>query len=291
MQSSEWQAIRCLVSVPASRPALIAKARAANADAVLIDLEDAVAPGDKDTARHAVADIAGARPTIVRVNAVGTPWCHQDVLACAVPGGPDAIMLPKVEYPGDLEFLDRLLSGAEALSGRTTPLAVLALIESATGLANVREIAATSDRTGALVLGYADLGASLGRSTARRAHRWLYAQEAVLTAARSADLAALDGPYLGVADDDELRESAEHAAALGFDGKWVIHPRQIETVTAVFTPSAGEIAQARATVDALAAARTTNRGAIALDGRMIDEALAVSARRLLARAGERLGSA
>ncbi|MCU1640701.1 MAG: citrate (pro-3S)-lyase [Nocardia sp.] len=284
MQSSDWQAIRCLVSVPASRPALIAKAMATNADAVLIDLEDAVAPGDKDTARLALADIAGAKPTVVRVNAARTPWCHQDVLACAMPGGPDAIMLPKVEQSGDLEFLDRLLSGAEAASDRTTPLTVLALIESATGLANVREIARASNRTGALVLGYADLGASLGRSANLGASRWLYAQEAMLTAARSAGLAAIDGPHLGVAVDDEFLAGVEHSVALGFDGKWVIHPRQIDTVTAAFTPSAAAVDEAQAIIDALTAAHESHRGAVTVGGRMIDEALAVSARRLLARA-------
>ncbi|MFI6998209.1 aldolase/citrate lyase family protein [Nocardia sp. NPDC050175] len=134
------------------------------------------------------------------------------------------------------------------------------------------------------MLGYADLGASLGRSPDLGASRWLYAQVAVLTTARSAGLVAIDGPHLGVAVDDGFVAGVEHAVALGFDGKWVIHPRQIDTVIDASTPSAAETANAQIVIDALRAAHETNRGAIAVDGRMIDEALAVSARRLLARA-------
>jgi citrate lyase subunit beta / citryl-CoA lyase len=286
---------RSVLVVPGSDETKVAKALATPADGVVIDLEDAVAASSKHRARDLVCELLGtvpdadARRVAVRVNPPGTPWCHLDVAAlAALPGAPGAIVLPKVEGPDDLAFLDRLLDGTEALSGRTHPLAVHALIETAAGLNRLPEIARSSRRLEALVLGYADLAASLGRMApvGSRLDLWLPAQSALLTAARAAGLQALDGPHLGVDVDDGFRAGVERARDLGFDGKWAIHPRQVEPLNSAFTPAEEEIRQARTVLAALTdATREHSAGAVALDGQMIDEAVALAARRVLARAG------
>jgi citrate lyase subunit beta/citryl-CoA lyase len=221
----------------------------------------------------------------VRVNAPGTPWCHDDLIAlAAAPRPPASVVVPKVESAGDLAFADRLLDGAERAAGCDRPLRIQALIETAAGLARVYETAASSPRLDALILGYADLAASLGRSAAgaRDLDGWRPAQEAVLTAARAHGLQAIDGPYLGVAVDDGFVAAATRARDAGFDGKWAIHPSQVASLNELFTPTAAELERARAIVAALDDA---DRGAVALDGEMLDEALRVAALRTLSRAG------
>jgi citrate lyase subunit beta/citryl-CoA lyase len=280
---------RSCLSVPGSSERMLAKAEGLPADEIVVDLEDAVAVGDKDDARARVV-AALERWTggtvSVRVNAPRSPWCHRDVAALAALGDrPAAIVVPKVEDPGDLAFVDRLLDGVEAAAGRTPPLRVQALIETAAGLANVREIAAASGRLDALILGYADLAASLGRSGAgaRDLDAWRPAQELLLLAARAHGLQAIDGPHLGVAVDDAFSAAVARARDLGFDGKWAIHPSQLEALNTAFTPTAEELAVAR---DVIAALDAADRGAVALDGQMLDEAVRAAALRTLARAGE-----
>jgi citrate lyase subunit beta / citryl-CoA lyase len=275
----------CLV-VPAAPAAKLAKGATLAADEVVLDLEDAVVPVVKDEARAAVAAALGgewaAESVAVRVNAIGSPWCHLDLAALAA-SGRDALtaVLPKVEHPHDLAFADRLLAGAEA-AGRTTPVRLLALIETAAGLAAATEIARSSERLDGLILGYADLAASLARTGEQD---WRFAQETVLVAARAAGIQAIDGPYLGTRDDDAFRAGVAHARALGFDGKWAIHPAQLDVLREAFTPTDDEIADARGVLDALDRAAADGAGAVADGDRMLDEALAVSARRVLARAG------
>ncbi|MFJ9562866.1 HpcH/HpaI aldolase/citrate lyase family protein [Streptomyces fuscichromogenes] len=291
---------RSCLSVPGSDLHKIGKASSSGADEIVVDLEDAVPPDAKDSAREQVAEWLseagtgpGGRPgapslprVSVRVNAPRSPWCHTDILACAASGGPlRSLVVPKVENAGDLAFVDRLLDGAEAAAGRREPLRVQALIETATGLANLREITAASPRLEALVLGYADLSASLGRAPDAPPATWLWAQDALLVAARDAGLAAIDGPHLGVAVDGGLTAAARHAAQLGFDGKWVIHPRQIVAVHDAFTPTAQEVENAHRVLAALRTGHGQGVGALVLDGRMVDEAVAVQARRVLARSG------
>ena len=278
--------------MPGSSEKMLAKAPGLAADELVIDLEDAVAAGVKDAARASVvAALRGpewAGVTVsVRVNAPRTPWCHLDIAALAAPAPqPVAIVVPKVESAGDLAFVDRLLDGAEA--GREQPLRVQALIETAAGLARVQEIAAASERLDALILGYADLAASLGRTEAgaRELDGWRSAQELVLLAARAHGLQAIDGPYLGIAVDDGFTAAVARARDLGFDGKWAIHPAQLAALNAAFTPTEAEVRDARAVVAALAEAEQTGAGAVALDGQMLDEAVRAAALRTLARAGE-----
>lgn len=286
---------RSCLSVPGSSAAMLAKAPTRGADEIIIDLEDAVAPAAKDEARETVLEALaqphwqGAR-TSVRVNAARTPWCHADIVAMASgEHGPDCLIVPKVESAGDLAFVERLLDGVEAGtdSGRA-PLRVQALIETAAGVARLDEIAGASERLDALILGYADLSASLGRAAGARAEldSWRAIQDAILVAARTHDLSAIDGPYLGVAVDEGFAAAAERARDMGFDGKWAIHPAQVAALNELFTPSAEDVEQARAVIDALAQAeREGGAGAVALDGQMLDEAVRVAALRVLSRAG------
>jgi citrate lyase subunit beta/citryl-CoA lyase len=262
---------------------MLAKAQGIPADEIIIDLEDAVAVAAKDEARAAATEVLAqwrGPGVAVRVNAPRTPWCHLDLAALgALADRPASIVLPKVESAGDLAFVDRLLDGVEAAGGRSRALRVQALIETAAGLGGVQEIAGSSPRLESLILGYADLAASLGGT--RDLDAWLPAQEAVLTAARSNGLQAIDGPYLRVEPDEGFRAAAARARDLGFDGKWAIHPSQVEALNDLFRPTDAEVERARAVVEALEAAE---HGAVSLDGQMLDEAVRAAALRVLARA-------
>jgi citrate lyase subunit beta/citryl-CoA lyase len=280
---------RSCLSVPASSERMLEKAQGLPADEVVIDLEDAVAAGAKDAARVAAVDALGGwigRNVAVRVNAPRTPWCHLDLAALGELDELRSVVVPKVDGAGDLAFVDRLLDGVEAGAGRARPLRIQALIETAAGLAHVNEIAAASVRLDALILGYADLAASLGGT--RELEAWLPAQHAVVVAARANGLQAIDGPYLGVEPDEGFRGAAARARDLGFDGKWVIHPSQIEPVNELFLPTEAEVERARAVIAALETAeREGGQGAVSLDGEMLDEAVRAAALRVLARAGSR----
>ena len=296
---------------------MIAKAVAAGADEVVLDLEDAVPRSEKAAARQVVASwlrsadegedrpgrllpgsapgarraddsTGGVAPRVaVRVNALRTPWCHADIEACASARSPVlSLVLPKVESAGDLAFADRLLDGVEAAAGRAEPVALQALIETPAGLANVREIAAASPRLKTLIIGYADLAASLGRGPGLAPESWLWAQDTVLTAARTAGIAAVDGPHLGVRADEAFEASVRRAAQLGFDGKWVIHPRQIGAVISAFSPSSGQAADARRILAAYQRVVGRGAGAVEVEGQMVDEAVAAAARRVLASSGD-----
>jgi citrate lyase subunit beta/citryl-CoA lyase len=283
------------MSVPGSSAKMLAKAPTRGADEIVIDLEDAVAISAKDDARATVLAAlgepqwAGVRCS-VRVNAPRTPWCHADIVALAslTQRGPASIVVPKVESAGDLAFVERLLDGAEAAAGSTRRMTVQALIETAAGVSHVQEIAASSPRLDGLILGYADLSASLGRAAGAGAEldSWRAIQDAILVAARTNDLVAIDGPYLGISVDDGFTAAATRARDMGFDGKWAIHPAQVGALNELFTPSGDDVAHARAVIAALEEAeRGGGAGAVALDGQMLDEAVRVAALRVLARAG------
>jgi citrate lyase subunit beta/citryl-CoA lyase len=284
---------RSCLSVPGSAERMLAKLGSLEADEFVLDLEDAVVPRAKDDARRlVVATLAGDAPArrgvmSVRINAPRSPWCHRDVIALAdLQERPDTMVVPKVESAGDLAFVERLLDGAEAAAGRRRPIRLQALIETAAGLARIQEIAAASERLDALILGYADLAASLGRSAraAQDLETWRPAQEALLLAARANGLQAIDGPYLGTAPDAGFEAAARRARDLGFDGKWAIHPSQVGVLNDLFTPSAEELERARAVVAVLEQAERDGRGAVSFEGEMVDEAVRVAALRTVARA-------
>ncbi len=285
------RARRSCLAVPGSNDRALAKARNLDADEIVIDLEDAVPPGAKDTARaRVIAALESgewrAEVLSVRVNGLDSPWLEADIDAVASCSAVDSIVVPKVEGAGTLSRIDSMLESADDGREREAPLGTQALIETARGLLESGSIAAGSERLETLIIGYADLGASLGReSKTTPMDWWLPAQETVLIAARANGLQAIDGPYLGTAVDEGFEAAAERGRSLGYDGKWAIHPSQVGRLTEVFTPSAERVERARAVLSALEAAAEQGRGAAALDGEMIDEATSAAARATLAKAG------
>lgn len=274
---------------------MLRKAVDAGADEVVADLEDAVAPTAKDEAREGLLLFLGlhrpeasATSLAVRVNPPGSRWCNREIELLAGADALTSIVLPKVESAGDIAFADRLLAGAEALAPRERPLRLQALIETAAGLARIDEIAAASPRLDSLILGYADLSSSLGHlgQVPAEADAWRGPQERLLLAARANGLQAIDGPYFELGDEEGLASFATATARAGFDGKWGIHPAQLGMITAAFTPGPEETEWARKVLQALSVAgRGGDVGAVALEGKMVDEAMASAARRLLRRAG------
>jgi citrate lyase subunit beta/citryl-CoA lyase len=259
-------------------------------DEVFLDLEDAVAPAQKATARTAVAAALregswGGKVRAVRVNDVTTAWAYRDVIEVVEQSGSslDVIVLPKVTGPDDLRWLDLLLGQVEAAMGYPAGrIGIEAQIEDARGLAEVDRIAAASPRLEALVFGPADFMASLGMRSLeigaqpagyRGGDAFHYAHLRILVAARARGLQAVDGPYAAIGDADGLRASAGSVAALGYDGKWVLHPGQVDIVNAAFSPAQGDYDRAEVLLEAYAYyTGVQGRGAAMLDGEMIDEA-------------------
>jgi len=276
--------------VPGSSPRFIAKAQGLDADEVFLDLEDAVAPAAKPAARQAVAQALrdggwGGRVMAVRINDVTTAWAYRDVVDVVEQAGPhlDAIVLPKVTGPGHVVWLDLLLGQIEQAMGYPAgAIGIEAQIEDARGLAAVDAIAAASPRLAALVFGPADFMASLGmRSLDIGAQPAGYAGGdafhypllRLLVAARAHGLQAIDGPYAAIADTEGLARAAASVAALGFDGKWVLHPGQVGPVNEAFSPSQQDYDRAELILAAYAHYTGENQlGAALLDGQMIDEA-------------------
>ena len=273
------------------------KGRGIAVDEVVLDLEDSVPAAAKDEAREALIDALAERDwaprtVAVRVNAVGTPWFRSDVEELVSRAGEriDAIVVPKVEDAEQLRLVGTALDELERHAHTVRPIALEALIETALGLRGIDTIAAATPRLETLILGPADLAASLGlphEDPEARDEALGFARSTLLVAARAAGITAIDGPYLRVDDEPGLRRSAERAWALGYDGKWAIHPRQVEPLTERFTPAEVEVERARAVLAALGDA---TRGAVALDGEMVDEASRKRAEAILARAGLSVGS-
>jgi citrate lyase subunit beta/citryl-CoA lyase len=296
---SHYQARRTCLSVPASSERFLAKARDLAVDEVMLDLEDSVAPGSKETARGLVVDALrdggwDGRLVAVRVNDATTPWAYQDVatVISGAPGAVDSLILPKVSSPGHVIWLDVLLSQVEQAVGLPPGTTrIEAQIEDAAGLACVESIAAASPRLVSLIFGPGDFMASVGmRSVTVGGQPSGYPFDAnhytlmrILVAARAHGLQAIDGPYGRIRDLDGLRSSAASAAALGYDGKWVLHPSQVDIVNAAFTPSGDEYARAIRILAAYEEATSVDRrGAVMLDDEMIDEASRKMAQRIAA---------
>jgi citrate lyase subunit beta/citryl-CoA lyase len=279
--------------VPGSSERFLAKAAQLPADEVFLDLEDAVAPGDKERARGLVVDAlreqAFAAPTVVvRVNGTDTPHYYRDLIAVVEQAGDrlDAVMLPKVRSPGDVEMTDKLLGQIELATGLPHGrIGIEAQIEDATGLLACAAIAAASPRMETLVFGPGDYSASVGipittiggAPEGYPGDHLNHVYSTLVVAARAAGIQAIDGPYAAVRDLDGLRARARLARALGLDGKWTIHPGQIEVVNEVFTPAREEWERAEAM---LAAYEDAGTGAAMFDGEMIDEANRKMAARL-----------
>ena len=296
---------RSMLSVPGSRPVLFPKAARSGADQVMIDLEDAVAPDDKETARDAVVAglskvdwEAGGQSVTVRINDTGTSWMEGDVRAVVTGAGEyvDTLMVPKVTGPQDVIRVAALLDELEETRRISTPIGIEVLIETARGLAYVNEIARSTPRLEALHFGAGDFGASMGARTLSIGeglgvgNRWHAARTMIAVAARAHGLRPIDSAYDDFHDDDGYLAEAREAAGLGFEGKWAIHPRQVPLANLVFSPTQEEVEAARGLLNALEAAAAEGQGAARYRGKMIDAASARLAENIL-RVAERVSRA
>lgn len=282
---------RSELAVPASSARFIDKAAGCAADAIFLDLEDAVIPELKVQARKnaiaALNDIDwGGKTVSVRVNALDTQWGCRDIMevAEACPRL-DRILLPKCDTPGHVHTVELMLGGIELGLKRERRIGMEALIETAKGLANVEAIAATGGRLEALIFGAVDYQLDMKIFHASVNDPWHFALARVANACRAYGLAPIDGPFTNIGDADGFRAAAVRAAALGFEGKWAIHPSQIEAANEVYTPTPMQLAWAREVLEALAAAGKEGRGAVKnKDGDMVDLAHQKMAHAILERA-------
>ena len=282
---------RSELAVPGSSPGMFEKALKSAADVVFLDLEDAVAPGDKEQARKNVIeaindlDWKGAGKTIcVRLNGIDTHYFYRDVVDVIEQAGHklDTVLIPKVGVPGDVYLTDALLTQIEEAKKIPHRIGIDVLIETTLGMANVEAIATSSKRMEAMHFGVADYAASCrartvvigGLNPDYPGDQWHYALSRMIVACRAYGLRAIDGPFGDFNDPDSFILAARRGAALGIEGKWAIHPSQIALANDVFTPPPAEVDRARRILIALDEAAAAGRGAAQLDGRMIDAASA-----------------
>jgi len=294
------RARRSCLSVPGSSPRFLEKAAGLPADEVFFDLEDSVAPLEKEAARgnivEALKNHTYTAPTkVVRINGVYTKWCAGDLIEVVEGAGNqiDCIMIPKVETPGDVTFVDNLLRMIEENNGIEKRIGLEVQIETALGLQNISEIADASDRTEDLILGPADMSASLGLPTVTAGEaipgyenldHWHYVLMHINIAARARNLQIIDGPYLLIRDLDGFREAAMRARALGYDGKWALHPTQVDILNEVFAPTQDEFDKAEAMLEHYRHVTEVDRkGAVMFGKEMIDEASRKMAEQVAAR--------
>jgi len=257
-----------MLYVPASRPNMIEKAAASDADAVCIDLEDAVTVDEKSASRANVVRAFreldfGRKLKAFRINGLDSPFAYRDLIEVVEEVGDriDVVMMPKAHLPQDVRFVCMLLTQIEHARGFTRQIGLEVQIESAKGFLWVREIAEASPRLQALIFGPGDYSATMQMPVANigeldendhlyPGHRWHAVMHAVVAAARANGLRAIDGPYAGYRDTSGLERSSRIARVMGFDGKQCIHPSQLSVVNAIFSPSAEEVARAKAVVEA-----------------------------------------
>jgi malyl-CoA/(S)-citramalyl-CoA lyase len=301
MQSRPLRVQRSELAVPATSPRFFAKAAAGAADTLFLDLEDAVAPAHKDQARAQAIEALqqvdwGSKTVAVRVNGLDTPWALQDIVDVARQAPRlDLILLPKAGSAFDVRFVDQLLTLVERETGRSKRTGIEVLIETAMGVANVEEIAQASDRLEAMIFGVGDYTVDMrthdrvfGRPSERYAvltdadaagtrlrhwnDQWHFAMARIATACRAWGLRPIDGPFTDFGDADGYRASAQRAKALGFEGKWAIHPSQIALANEVFSPTAEELEWAARTTELLAQTTRDGQGAVGAKGVLIDMA-------------------
>lgn len=307
---------RSELAVPGSNAKLFEKAAKSAADVIFLDLEDAVAPDDKPQARkniiQAIGDVDwGIKTLAVRINGLDTHFMYRDVVdvleQCS--GRLDLIMIPKVGTAADVYAVDMLVTQIEAAMGRKKRIGFELIIETALGMQNIHEIAAASPRNESLHFGVADYAASTrARTTSigganpdyavltdaneggtRDTHwgdMWHYAISRMVVAARANGLRAVDGPFGNFSDAEGYRSAARRAAVLGCEGKWAIHPSQVALGNEVFSPSEKDVAQARRIIAAMKEAEAQGKGAVSLDGRLIDYASIRQAEVLVKKAEE-----
>jgi malyl-CoA/(S)-citramalyl-CoA lyase len=304
---------RSELAVPGSNPSLFEKSAKSKADIIFLDLEDAVAPSDKEQARRnvitALNDVEwGTKTMMVRINGLDTHYMYRDVVD-VVEACPrlDMILIPKVGVAADVYAIDMLVTQIETAKKRSKRIGFEVLIETALGMANVEAIAKSSPRLEAMSFGVADYAASTRARTTviggvnpdygvladkdaeggRNyfwADQWHAAQTRMLVACRAYGLRPIDGPFGDFSDRDGYLAAAKRAAVLGYEGKWAIHPSQIELANQVFTPSKAEVTKAQRILEAMDQAAKEGKGAVSLDGRLIDIASIRMAESLLNKA-------
>ena len=285
---------RCQLFGPGSNTKLFAKMAASAADVINLDLEDSVAPSDKDQARANVIEAIntvdwGTKTLSVRINGLDTPYWYRDVVDLMEQAGArlDQIMIPKVGCAEDVYAVDALVTAIERAKGRQKPVSFEVIIESAAGIAHVAAIAASSPRLQAMSLGAADFAASMGMQTTgiggtqenyymlrdgtkHWSDPWHWAQAAIVAACRTHGVLPVDGPFGDFSDDEGYIAQAKRSATLGMVGKWAIHPKQIALANQVFTPSDEAVAEARDILAAMDAAKASGAGATVYKGRLVD---------------------
>jgi citrate lyase subunit beta/citryl-CoA lyase len=288
---------RSILAVPASSPRMMAKAATLDADEIFFDLEDAVAPAEKAQARALAvealrADTGGRAAHAVRINDPSTPMFDEDLVEVVVAGAAHltSVIVPKVETAAQVARIDAVLEQVEREGGHAVELEVQ--IETPLGVVNLREITQASGRLAAVTFGPGDFAAAMGIPATAigvsderyPGHQWHWVMAQIATHARAVGAQAIDGPWTDFNDEAGFRRSAALARMLGFDGKWCIHPNQIPWANEEFSPSVEEIAAAKAVVDAYARSVEAGEGAVAVDGKMIDEASSKMAVSVLERA-------
>jgi len=310
---------RSELAVPGSQPQMFEKAAKSAADVVFLDLEDAVAPDDKAQARkniiQAIGDIDwGNKSLSVRINGLDTHYMYRDVVDVLEQASErlDLIMIPKVGTASDVYAVDMLVTQVETARNRKKRIGFEMIIETALGMQNVHEIAAASKRNESLHFGVADYAASTRARTtsigganadyavltepladnSRQVHwgdMWHYAIARMVVAARANGLRPVDGPFGNFSDPDAFKAAAARAAVLGCEGKWAIHPSQIALANEVMSPSEAEVTRARRILEAMKEAEAQGKGAVSLDGRLIDYASIRQAQVLVEKAAQIAG--
>jgi malyl-CoA/(S)-citramalyl-CoA lyase len=311
---------RSELAVPGSRPELFEKAAKSSVDVLFLDLEDAVAPDDKEKARANIVQALneldfGKKTVSVRINGLDTHYMYRDVVDVIEQGGDrlDLIMIPKVGTAADVYAVDMLVTQCEAAVKRKKRIGFELIIETALGMANIDAIAAASKRNESLHFGVADYAASTRARTtniggpnalyavltdkddagARAVHwgdMWHYAIARLVVAARAYGLRPIDGPFGDFSDPDGYKAQAYRAAVLGCEGKWAIHPSQVALANEVFSPSEAEVTKAKRIIEAMEQAKREGKGAVALDGKLIDIA-SIRQAEVLVRKAEQVKSA
>ena len=277
---------RSMLFLPGNAPKMIINGNYLGSDAVIFDLEDAVAPDQKDAARLLVRNVLGALEfdrveTIVRINSIDTPYWQKD-LEAIVPCKPDIIMLPKTGQAKDVEVVDDYLAALEEKLGMEPgTVRLMPLIETALGIENAYFIASARKRVVALFLGAEDLTADLRCKRTKEGREIDYARSRMVNAARAAGVDVYDTPFTDVNDDEGIVADATYAKSLGFTGKASISPRHITAINTVFSPTKADIAYAYEVMDAIAEAKAQGKGAIALRGKMIDAPIVARAQQTI----------
>ncbi len=295
------KARRCELSVPGSNMKMMSKAAGLSVDEVLLDLEDSVAPEGRPEARRTIIQAAReldwqGKRLAWRINPVSSPYFYQDLIEVAEAAGDKlgAVIVPKVNRPEEVYTVAALLSAIETAQGFEQLIALEVQIESAEGMFNVEKIAAVAPgRLEALIFGPGDYAASIGapgltiggKAQGYPGHLWHYALSRIIVAARANGLEAIDGPYAAFKDPAGLEETALQAKLLGCDGKWAIHPSQVEPIQQIFSPVPEEVERAQRLVEAYKASLAERKGAARFEGEMIDAASVKMAERTLRRAG------